>query len=420
MVALTGLAGLMLFLFGMVRAGIERWSRSLPFLAVAGLGLILIIVAIGRADREVWMHTAGILALLVIYAFSARTALGKSRHAGGSAQTTESFSVKRGVLILNPKSGGGKAEQFELAKRAREMGVEPVVLRPGDDLEQLARDAAERGADAIGMGGGDGSQALVASVCIEHDLPFVCVPAGTRNHLAMDLGLNRDDPSLALAAFASGEERRIDYGLVNGRLFVNNVSLGVYARIVQEPGYRDAKIATAIDLLPDIFGDDAERFDLRFEDPDGVSHEFAHMLLVSNNAYVLTPGDGLGYRTRMDAGELGVVMLAVENAPSISEMIELIIADPTKRSTSTKGFRQWCAPSFTVASDSKVLAGVDGEAIELDPPVRFETRPAGLRVLLPPGTPDEVAPPKVALNSDVFRRLWNVAHDRGADDDGSA
>ena len=141
------------------------------------------------------------------------------RHAKGAATTTESFSAKRGVLILSPKSGGGKAEQFELAKRAREMGVEPVVLRPGDDLEQLARAAVERGADAIGMGGGDGSQALVPSGCVEHDLPFNCVPAGTRNHLAMDLGLNRNDPSLALDAFVSGEERRIDYGSVNGRLF---------------------------------------------------------------------------------------------------------------------------------------------------------------------------------------------------------
>ena len=141
-----------------------------------------------------------------------------------------------GVLVMNPRSGGGKAERFALAEECRRRGIEPVVLEPGDDLLELARGAIDRGADVIGMAGGDGSQALVASVAMAADVPLVCVPAGTRNRFALDLGLDRNDVVAALDAFDAAVERRIDLGTVNGRVFVNNVSLGVYAKIVQIAG----------------------------------------------------------------------------------------------------------------------------------------------------------------------------------------
>ena len=123
----------------------------------------------------------------------------------------------------------------------RARGIEPIVLERGDDLTQLATDAIARGADVIGMAGGDGSQALVATVASQHGIPHVCVPAGTRNHFALDLGLDRDDVVGALDAFHHGLERRVDLAQVNGRVFVNNASMGLYAKIVQSPAYRDAK-----------------------------------------------------------------------------------------------------------------------------------------------------------------------------------
>ena len=144
---------------------------------------------------------------------------------------------------MNPTSGGGKVERFNLAEEARLRGIEPIELHPGDDLRTLARDAAAA-ARVIGMAGGDGSQALVAAVAMAHSVPYVCVPAGTRNHLALDLGLDRDDVVGALDGFTDGVERQIDVGLVNGRPFVNNVSLGAYAEIVRSDAYRGAKLAT--------------------------------------------------------------------------------------------------------------------------------------------------------------------------------
>ena len=132
------------------------------------------------------------------------------------------------VLFVNPRSGGGAAERSGIVERAREQGIEAVVLAPGQSLAALAQAAAASGADALGMAGGDGSLAVVAAAAAAHDLPFVCIPAGTRNHFALDVGIDRQDLPGALDAFSNAVERRIDMAEVNGRLFLNNVSLGIY------------------------------------------------------------------------------------------------------------------------------------------------------------------------------------------------
>jgi diacylglycerol kinase family enzyme len=128
------------------------------------------------------------------------------------------------VLFCNPKSGGGKAMRFALAQEAGQRGIEAVELQPGDDLEALVRAAVARGADGLAMAGGDGSQAIVAAIAAELGLPYACIPAGTRNHFALDLGIDRDDVVGALDAFVDGGKRRVDLGDVNGRVFVDNVS----------------------------------------------------------------------------------------------------------------------------------------------------------------------------------------------------
>ncbi len=173
------------------------------------------------------------------------------------------------VLFYNPKSGGGKAEKFHLADEARARGIEPIELKLGTDLEQLVRGAVADGADALAMAGGDGSQAVVAMVAAEQDLPYACIPAGTRNHFALDLGVDRDDVVGALDAFVGGRERRVDLAEVNGRVFVNNVSIGLYAEAVQREGYREAKLRTILDTLPEVLGPEGKGLDLRWTGPGG-------------------------------------------------------------------------------------------------------------------------------------------------------
>lgn len=277
------------------------------------------------------------------------------------------------VLFYNPLSGGGKAERFQLAEEARRRGIEPIELRRGDDLEQLVRAAVRRGADGLAMAGGDGSQAIVAKVAAELDLPYACIPPGTRNHFALDLGVDRDDVVGALDAFVDGGERRVDLAEVNGRVFVNNVSLGLYAEAVQQAGYREAKIRTLLDTVPDALGPDAQPPHLRWGGPNGDKSGVA--VLVSNNNYRLGRALGTGTRPRLDRGRLGIAVVG-----------------PTGRRgdggrASAHGMQQWSSPTFEIGSDGPVPAGIDGEATVLDPPLRFRILTGALRVRIAPDHP---------------------------------
>ena len=297
------------------------------------------------------------------------------------------------VVIWNPKSGGGKAAAAHLDVEARARGIEPIQLSPGDDLFQLARDAVERGADALAAAGGDGTQAIIATIAAELDLPFACIPAGTRNHFALDLGVDRNDVVGALDAFVNGGERSVDLAEVNGRVFVNNVSLGLYAESVQREGYRNAKLHTLLDTVPEFGGPQAAgRAALRFERSDDEPAGQAIVVMVSNNSYRLGNLIGSGTRPRIDDGRLGIAVL---EAPSGRHRPRL---------------RQWDAPTFEVDSDAPVPAGVDGEAMVIDAPLRFTIRPGALRVRIAPHHPG--ASPGAALPSsfvDGIRRLFEIA-----------
>jgi diacylglycerol kinase family enzyme len=288
---------------------------------------------------------------------------------------------KRPVLLCNPWSGGGKVEKFDLKATAEELGVETVFLDKGLDLAELARDAITRGADCLGMAGGDGSQAVVASLAHEHGLPFVCISAGTCNHFAQDMGFDKDDPRKGMTAFRDGVERFIDYGTVGDRLFVNNVSLGVYGTIVQQESYRDAKLETTTRMLPELLSREAEPFDLQFTTPDGVEIESSFVVQISNNPYVWTPSPEFAQRSTMDSGRLGVFAVTAGNGREAAEIVRRVL---TGRQRHDQYFHEFTAERFEVRSRSgKAFAGIDGEAVEMETPIEFCTHPRGLRVLVP-------------------------------------
>ena len=269
---------------------------------------------------------------------------------------------RRPVLLINPRSGDGKAVRAGLAERARDTGIETIMLDPGQDLAALAREAVAGGADALGMAGGDGSLAVVAAVAAAHAIPFVCVPAGTRNHFALDAGVDRHDLIGALDAFTGGVERRIDTAEVNGRMFLNNVSLGIYGDAVRSPAYRDAKVRTLLETAAEVTGPGAEAPALDLADDLGHEHRHPVIVLVSNNPYALDRPLARGTRPALDSGQLGIVVL---DAPGDSPR-------PPGRA--------WSAPRLEVNAPAPVHAGVDGEAVDLEPPLRFASRPASLRV----------------------------------------
>ena len=270
----------------------------------------------------------------------------------------------RPVLFVNPNSGGGKAARAGLAERARELGIDVVVLRTGDDLAALVETALDGGADALGVAGGDGSLAVVAAAALANGLPFLCVPAGTRNHFALDLGLDRHDPVGSLDAFTDAVERRVDVAEVNGRLFLNNVSLGIYGDAVRQPEYRDAKARTLLQTAAHVLGPSAAAVDLQLVDDRGWIHTDPAVVLVSNNPYSLEAPRRPGTRRSLDGGRLGILVLHAARAG---------------RSPG----RTWTAARLEITAPAPVHAGVDGEAVDLAPPLRFEIRPGALRVRVP-------------------------------------
>ena len=372
---------------------------------LAGAGLIVVLAT----HWQGLLVLAALLILLALFGLAARYALGRTGEAAPERMTVIPVGATgSGALIINLKSGGGKAERFDLAGEARKRGIEPIVLQPGDDLLELAENAIARGAEVIGMAGGDGSQALVATVAARHDIAHVCIPAGTRNHFALDLGLDRDDVVGALDAFTDGVERRIDLARVNDRVFVNNASLGVYAKVVQSEAYRDAKLGTWTDMLPDLLGLDAEEIDLEFTSPDGTNYKDAPLVLVSNNPYELTHLSGAGTRERIDTGLLGIVAARVRGT-DVSKLVALELVGQAGR---YPGLLSWSSPEFEVHSGGPVEIGLDGEALVLDPPLHFASLPGALRVRLPRGAGLSPAARAVTLTSENLGTLVRVAMGR--------
>ncbi|WP_037944423.1 diacylglycerol/lipid kinase family protein, partial [Streptomyces sp. NRRL WC-3774] len=308
---------------------------------------------------------------------------------------------RRPVLIMNPLSGGGKVVEHALVERAEALGARVVLLDVDNspDPAALARQALAEGADLLGVAGGDGTQALVAGVAADHDVPFMVLAAGTRNHFAMDLGLDRDDPASGLEALTHGVEIRVDLGDVAGRPFVNTVSFGTYAEIVQRPEYRDAKASTTLDLLPDLLVGDAGA--QLTATADGRRLDAPHALLVSNNPYAQAGPMGVGRRSRLDGGRLGVISLRIESAARAAELA--LLGERASGITASTSRR------VTVEADAETIpVAVDGEALQLPQPVVCTVRPKALRVRVPRNRPGA---PYTAPSVD-WRRVVRLALER--------
>ncbi|MFJ1704988.1 diacylglycerol/lipid kinase family protein [Kitasatospora sp. NPDC088346] len=396
LVATSGPGGLLVLVVGvagLAAAAAGTWWALAHRGAVRVGGTLLAVgapvaVLVVYARAGLWPAALAGLALWAVAVLCARAALGKVRRPRGM-HASPAAAPRRPVLIMNPRSGGGKVGRFGLVERAEALGARVVLLDPAvhTDVAALARRALAEGADLLGVAGGDGTQARVAEVAAEHDVPFLVISAGTRNHFAMDLGLDREDPSRCLEALTDGEELRVDLGMVGGRAFVNTVSFGVYAQIVQSPEYRDAKAGSALAALPDLLlGYAGHPLDAR---AGSTRLEHQQALLVSNNPYAAPqPMAAGGRRPRLDLGTLGVLGVRVTNAAQAAEV--------ALRGAQASGLQVLTAHQVTVDSDAaRIPVAVDGEALQLPVPVVCTLRPGALRVRVPrhrPGPPAAPAP----------------------------
>ena len=374
----------------LTRRGWQRW---------VALGLVVavpVVLAVLFVREHLLWVAALALGLLLVAAAAGREALARDH----VAQPMPEHVVpppKRPFIVMNPRSGGGKVGRFGLKEKAQELGAEVALLEgPGTvDVAELAREAVAAGADLLGVAGGDGTQALVAGVAAEHGLPFLVISAGTRNHFALDLGLDREDPSTCLAGLTDDAvELHVDLGEIAGRTFVNNASFGAYAEVVQSPAYRDDKRGTTLEMLPDLLtGRGGAHLSAQ---ADGVTVDGPQAVLVSVNPYETGDLAGMGRRARLDTGRLGVVSVSVDNARQAVGLLRL---------THEHGVTRLEAPAVVVTADRpEVPVGIDGEAVILPTPVTCTIRPQALRVRVPRSRPG-VPPPTPVLNWVRLRHL---------------
>jgi diacylglycerol kinase family enzyme len=376
--------------WALTNKGLVRWLA----IALAVLApLVVLILYTSRGLLWVVLVAIGLLALAVAVG---RAALGRDL-APERMREYDAPPPKRPYLIMNPRSGGGKVTRFALKDKAEALGAEVALLEGPQiiDVGELARQAIADGADLLGVAGGDGTQALVAGIAAEHDIPLLVISAGTRNHFALDLGLDRDDPSRCLDALGDGVELRIDLGFIAGRPFVNNASFGAYAAVVQSPAYRDDKRRTTTEMLPDLLA--GQRGPRLVAKAENVTIQGPQAVLVSNNVYGMGDIAGLGRRARLDRGTLGMFAVTVQSAAQAAGLL---------RGSRSRGLISLAGREVVIDADTaQIPVGVDGEALVLDTPVRCVVQPAALRVRVPrdrPGVPD----PKPIMD---WKRLRQMA-----------
>ena len=393
----VGLLGAAAILAGgfwfIAKRDVRRWIG----LAVVVIAVLLVVGTFFRAN--VLVVALVCLGLLAAGGMAAQQAL---RHTPEPWMPVSATAPPRKpFIVMNPRSGGGKVVRFDLVAKARALGAEVAVLDgPGYvDVAAIVRDAVRGGADLLGVAGGDGTQALVACIAAEHDIPLLVISAGTRNHFALDLGLDRDDPSTCLQALTDGEEVRVDLGMIADRPFVNNASFGAYAEIVQSPEYRDNKNRTMLAMLPDLLSGPGGA-NLTVRTGGRILNEL-QAVLVSNNPYGSGRVRDMGRRARLDQGTLGILAGQLSSA---TQAVGLLRRREFRSITSTTG-----AGEVIVDADASTIpVGIDGEAVTVDTPVHCTIRPRALRVLLPKNRPG-VPPPKPRID---WKRLWHIAFGR--------
>src|SRR6516165_2541804 len=385
--AVVGLAAAYFFL---ARRGIWRWLSLVIFIAAP------IVVIVVYAFRNLLWIAIMAAVIWLLASVTARLALTDTDADWRMPEHPAQPPARHPYLIMNPRSGDGKVAKFDLKRKAEDLGAEVFLIGGPEpvDVAKVARAAVANGADLLGVAGGDGTQALVAGIAAEHGLPFVVISAGTRNHFALDLGLDREDPAACLGALSDGVELRVDLGVINGQTFVNNASFGAYAEIVETPAYRGDKMGTTLNLLPDLL--QGQRGARLAAQSDGTRIETPQALLVANNPYGTGDVAGLSRRARLDAGVLGVVGVTVRTAGQAVDLLRGSRADGVSALTTKK---------IEITADAaQIPVGVDGEAVTMSTPVTCTVSPGALRVWVPRERPG-VPAPKPPVNWARLRQL---------------
>jgi len=290
-------------------------------------------------------------------------------------------------IIVNAAAGtvatGTGFDALRAAFSSAGVEVRIVPVHPGQDLGAIAAEVAREKPPAIVAGGGDGTISAVAAALVETGIPLGVLPLGTLNHFAKDLGIPLD---LAEAArtIAAGHAVDVDVGEVNGRVFINNSSLGLYPHIVRHRETQQRRLgrgkwpaffwATLTMLRRSPF------LNIRLRLDDVEKSVRTSFVFIGNNEYIME-GFSIGKRERLDAGRLSIYVTRRGNRASV---IMLALRALAGRLQQLKDFEALTAQTIQVDTRHKRLhVATDGEVTIMDTPLQYAIRPRALRVLVP-------------------------------------
>lgn len=261
------------------------------------------------------------------------------------------------------------------------LSVDPILVS-GDALEAAVRRALDSGPDIVVAGGGDGTISTVAERLAGTGTALGILPLGTLNHFAKDLGIPLDLAD-AVRTIVAGRQVQVDMGEVNGRLFLNNASLGIYPALVSEReqhqarGYRKW---TALAIAAWTMWRRYRRVRVAIHTGSELRVIHTPFVFVGNNAYDFTTRRP-GGRGRLDAGTLH---LAVAPGMSRKTMARALALALTGRFSPDQHLDTWFAPRLAVSAWRRsVRLALDGELVRLTTPLQFRIRPRVLRVCVP-------------------------------------
>lgn len=299
------------------------------------------------------------------------------------------------VVLLNVDGGTVARIGHEKARRqianafSRQHGRSPELLAVrGLDLEQAARARIAASATgqipaAIVAAGGDGTVGALAQLLAGSDIPLGILPLGTRNHFARDLGLPLDLAE-AVAVIADGNITEVDLGEVNGRVFVNNSSIGLYPELVRDRNRQRRKsrrrkwLAMALALVHILRRPPVRR--LRIEAEGWVRPQKTPFAFIGNNRYV-TDLFVPRHRTSLAGGEL---CLFIATPQGFFGTVRLLLRAALGRLDHATDFDERCVRELVIRlRRRRVRVSLDGEVVHLHSPLHYHSRPLALRVLTP-------------------------------------
>jgi diacylglycerol kinase family enzyme len=293
----------------------------------------------------------------------------------------------RALVVLNARSGAGcgpeRIDRLQASFEAVGLAAQVVLAQGGDEIFAAIDRARDAGVDMVVAGGGDGTQSAVASRLVDTDLVQGVLPFGTLNHFAKDLGIPLKEED-AIRVLAEGSVRQVDVGEVNGHVFINNSSLGLYPEIVRERELQQVRLgkskwrALASAALHATEGRPGLAVRI---DADGEPQlRRTPFVFIGNNRYTME-GFAVGGRESLERGELA---LYFSQRRGRLGLLALAVRALTRRLEQARDFETVTGGSFVISTrDARIRVATDGEVAMMDTPLEYRIRPKALRVMVP-------------------------------------